>query len=217
MAITLAVGTTVEIASAYGASKAMSAITNANPGVATLEAAHGIVEGDYFEVTTSGWQRLANRIVRAGTVSTNDVELEGVNTTSTTRYPAGTGAGTVREISTWVQIGQLSRDIAINGGEQQYADITTLDDVIDQQIPTRRSAVNVTLPLYFDPTLAYYSVVQDAAETAVLTAVRFVYPSGVIIVGNAYWSQLAFPTIEDSTLRGRIDLAVRGLTTLYTS
>jgi hypothetical protein len=212
MAITLAVGTTVEIASTYGAVKAMSALSNDNPGVATLEASHGILLGDYFEVT-SGWQRLTNRVVRAGTVSTNDVELEGVNTTSTTRYPAGTGTGSVREITAW----QLSRDLQVSGGDQQFGDITTLTDVIDQQIPTRRSPVEITLPLFFDPTLTYYAIVAAAAETATLTAIRFVYPNGVIVVGNAYWSQLEFPTIEDSTLRGRIDVALRGLSTLYTS
>jgi hypothetical protein len=216
MAITLAVGTTVEIASTYGAVKAMSALSNDNPGVATLEASHGILLGDYFEVT-SGWQRLTNRVVRAGTVSTNDVELEGINTTSTTRYPAGTGTGSVREITAWTQIGQLSRDLQVTGGDQQFGDITTLTDVIDQQIPTRRSPVSITLPLFFDPTLTYYSIVAAAAETATLTAVRFVYPNGVIVVANAYWSQLEFPTIEDSTLRGRIDVALRGLSTLYTS
>jgi hypothetical protein len=216
MAITLAVGTTVEIASTYGAVKAMSALSNDNPGVATLEASHGILLGDYFEVT-SGWQRLTNRVVRAGTVSTNDVELEGVNTTSTTRYPAGTGTGSVREITAWQQIGQLSRDLQVSGGDQQFGDITTLTDVIDQQIPTRRSPVEITLPLFFDPTLTYYAIVAAAAETATLTAIRFVYPNGVIVVGNAYWSQLEFPTIEDSTLRGRIDVALRGLSTLYTS
>lgn len=216
MAITLAVGTTVEIASTYGASKTMSAVTNADPAVATLEAAHGITTGNYIEVM-SGWQRLTNRIVRAGTVATNDVDLESVDTTSTSRYPAGTGTGSVRAITAWTQIGQLSRDLQVGGGDQQFGDITTLEDVIDQQIPTRRSPVTVTMPLFFDPSLGYFAVVKTAAETSTLTAVRFTYPNGTIIVANAYWSQLDFPTIEDSTLRGRIDLALRGLSTLYTS
>ena len=50
MAITLAVGTQVAIASAYGASKTMSAISNATAAVATLEASHGVIVGDYVEM-----------------------------------------------------------------------------------------------------------------------------------------------------------------------
>jgi hypothetical protein len=216
MAITLAVGTQVAIASAYGASKAMSAISNAAEAVATLEASHGVVENDIIEIT-SGWQRLNSRIVRADSVATNDVTLEDIDTSSTSRYPSGSGTGSVREITTWQNIGQLTRDFQITAGEQQFTDITTLDDVIDQEIPTRRSPVRVGLPLYFDPTQAYVPVVRTASETATLTAVRFTFPNGTKIYANAYWSFLDLPTIEGETLRGRIDLAIRGLTTLYTT
>lgn len=216
MSITLAVGTTVSIASAYGAAKTMSVLTNATEAVATLEASHGVVENDILEIT-SGWQRLTNRIVRADSVATNDVTLEDINTSSTSRYPAGSGTGTVREISTWVQIGQLTRDIQITGGEQQFADVTTLEDVVDQEIPTRRSPVRISLPLFFDPTQSYVTTVRSAAETATLTAVKFTYPTGAVLYANAYWSMQEIPTIEDSTLRGRIDLALRGMVTLYTA
>ncbi len=216
MAIYLAVGTTVAIASAYGASKTMSALNNATQAVATLEASHGVVAGDILDVT-SGWQRLTHRVVRAESVSTNDVTLDDVDTLNTALFPAGTGIGSVREITSWQQIGQLTRDIQVTGGDQNFADITTLDDVIDQEIPTRRSPVRITLPLFFDPALAFVPIVRNVAATNALTAVRFTYPSGAKLYANAYWSWLDIPTIEDSTLRGRIDLALRGLTTLYTS
>ena len=216
MAITLAVGTTVAIASTYGTSKTMSAITNASEAVATLEASHGVIATDILEIT-SGLQRLTNRIVRAKTVSTNDVTLEGINTSSTTNYPAGSGAGSVREITAWTDIGQLTRDISISGGEQQFADVTTLTDVLDQQVPTRRSAISIALPIYFDAALAYVTTVRAAADSATPTAVRFVFPNGTKIYANAYWTYQDFPTIEGDTLRGRIDLALRGASTLYTS
>ena len=100
MSISLPNGAIVSIASGYGASKVMSVLTNANPAVATLEASHGVATGDYIEVT-SGWSRLTDKIVRAGTVSVNDVPLEGYNTSLTSIYPAGTGTGSVREITGW--------------------------------------------------------------------------------------------------------------------
>ena len=54
MSVKLPTGTTFAIATAYGASKTMSAVTNANPGVATLEAAHGVVLGDFMEKPARG-------------------------------------------------------------------------------------------------------------------------------------------------------------------
>lgn len=216
MAITLAVGTQVAIASAYGVSKAMSAITNASEAVSTLEVGHAIAVNDIMEVT-SGWQRLNARIVRASAVATNNITFDDIDTSSTARYPVGSGTGSIREISTWQNIGQLTRDLQITGGEQQFADITTLDDVIDQEIPTRRSPIRVGLPLYFDPTLAFVNTVRTVSENATLTAARFTFPNGTVIYANGYWSWQEIPTIEGETLRGRIDLALRGLTTLYTS
>lgn len=216
MAITLAVGTTVSIASTYATAATITAITNASEAVATLSASHGVLANDIIEVT-SGWQRLTNRVVRAKTVSTNDVTLENINTTSTTYYPAGSGTGSVREITAWTQITQLTREINFSGGDQQYADITTLDDVIDQQIPTRRSPITVSLPIYFDGGLSWVTTVRTAMDTSTLTAVRFSFPNGAKLYGNAYWTYQEVPTIEGDTLRGRVDLTFRGLTTYYTS
>jgi hypothetical protein len=42
MSVRLPNGATIAMGSTYGAVKALSAFSNANPGVATLEASHGI-------------------------------------------------------------------------------------------------------------------------------------------------------------------------------
>jgi hypothetical protein len=214
MAITLAVGTTVAIASAYAASKTMSAITNDANAVATLEASHGVAAGEFVEVT-SGWDRLNSRIVKATAVATNDVTFGTIDTSSTSRYPNGSGTGSVREISTWTNIGQITKDIQVGGGEQRYADITTLADVIDKQIPTRRSPITVTLPLFYDNDLGFVATVRSVAETATATAVRFTYPDGTVLVANAYWSYQEVPTIQDDTLRGSIDMTFAALPAVY--
>lgn len=206
MAITLATGTLVAIASTYGSSSNMTAITNAASAVATLAAAHGVVVGDFLEVT-SGWDRLNGRIVRVSAVATNDVTLEGINTTSTSLYPAGTGTGSIRRITAWTNLSQITSSISVGGGEQQFADITTLTDRTQKQIPTVRGAVNVTLPTFDDPSLAWYNTVLTASDTAVATGVRMIFPNNSRLVANAYWSLQPVPTIEDSTLRGSISLS----------
>lgn len=206
MAITLAVGTAVSIASTYGTTSAMSAITNAANAVATLAAAHGVIVGDFVEVT-SGWSLLDGRIFRVSAVSTNDVTLEGAVTTSTTNYPAGTGTGSVRRITAWTQITQLAAGIQTSGGDQQFADVTTLQDRTQRQVPTRRSPISVTLPGFFDQSLGWVATVRTASDSAVATGMRMVYPNGSRTVANAYWTLNDVPTIQDETLRSSISLA----------
>ena len=216
MSVTLAIGTQIQIASGYGSSKTMSAISNASAAVATLESLHGVSGGDYVELT-SGWGRLNGRVVRALSVSTNDVTLEGIDTSSTSRYPAGTGTGSVREISGWTTVSQITRNIQVSGGGQQFADISDLEDVLDKRIPTTRSPIDVSLPLYFDPTLSWWATVLAASEAATPYAVRMLFPNGAKLVANPYWSLQEVPTIEDSTLRGRIDLSFSAAPKTYST
>ena len=90
-------------------------------------------------------------------------------------------------------------------------------DVLDKRIPTTRSPIEVGLPLYFDPTLSWWATVLAASEGSTPLAVRFVFPNSSKLVANAYWSLLEVPTIEDSTLRTRIDLSFSATPKTYTS
>lgn len=214
MAITLATGTLVAIASTYGSSVNMTAITNASSAVATLAGGHSVVVGDFLEVT-SGWDRLNARIVRVSAVSTNDITFEGIDTSSTSLYPAGTGTGSIRRITAWTNLSQITSDINVSGGEQQFADITTLTDRTQKRIPTVRGAVSVTLPFFDDPSLSWYGTVRTASDTATATAVRMIFPNNSRLVANAYWSLQTVPTIEDSTLRASISLSFAADPTRY--
>lgn len=214
MAITLAIGTTVSIASTYGTASTMSAVTNANPAVATFGAAHGFIVGDILHIT-SGWDLLNNRVVRVSVVATNDITLEGVNTVSTDNYPAAGGAGSAREITAFTEVTQITRNFNVSGGEQQYADVSTLKNRDDQRIPTSRSAVDVTLPLYDDPSLAYVASIN--AADAVATGGRFVYPSGGRTLFSGFWTVGQVATVEDSTLRNAANISFAARPIRYTT
>lgn len=205
MAVTKAVGTGVDVASTYGTAVNMTAITNATQAVATLAAGHGVVAGDYLEIT-SGWGRLNGRIVRALSVSTNDVTLELINTTDTATYPAGTGTGTIRRITAWLNITQRTPNFATGGGEVVFADISDLSDSEERKLPVRRTATDLTLPGYFDLSLGWVATVRAASESSLPTGVRIRYPNGNKLVAPAYWSFADVATIEDFTLRDNISL-----------
>lgn len=205
MAITKAVGTGVDVASAYSAAINMTAITNAAEAVATLAAAHGVTAGEYIELA-SGWGKLNGRVVRAKTVSTNDVTLEGINTSNLTDYPTGTGTGTIRRITAWLNITQRTPNFGSGGGEVVYADISDLSDSEERKLPVRRSAVDLTLPGYFDLSLSWVATVRAASDSSTPTGLRVRYPNGNKMVANAYWSFADVATIEDFTLRDSISL-----------
>lgn len=194
MSVALPNGSIVSIASGYGAEKDMTAVSNASEAVATLEASHGVVENDYLEVT-SGWSRLNARIVRADSVSTNDVTLEDINTTSTTLYPAGTGTGTVREISGWTQLSQIL-GVSSTGGEQQFATYQFLEADAEVRIPTSKSAAGITFTIADDPTLAGYILAKTANDDRLPRAVKIVLANGAILLYNAYVSLSTVPSLN---------------------
>jgi hypothetical protein len=185
MAITKTTGLQLAIASTYGSSKTMSAVSNASTGVATLQSSHGVLEGDIMEVT-SGWKRLNNRIIRAGTVATNDVNLEGVSTSSTSDYPAGEGVGSIREITAWTSITGLRPDFTTSGGGFEQLDGTEVDDLRRIIIPGLAEPVVWTFPFHWPAASGWQTVVESAARGG--TPVAFRISLGTKrIYGNAYW------------------------------
>lgn len=186
MSIRIPNGALVHIASGYGAWKTMSAVTNANPAVATLEASHGIIVGDIMEVD-SGWSRLGDRIVRASVVSTNDVSLEGIDTTLTSIYAAGSGIGRVREVTGWTQLDQILNSNS-SGGETQFLEYQLLEADGQRRIPTTKSAMGLTFSVADDPTKAGQILAKEANDDRLQRAVRVTLPSGALIFYNAILS-----------------------------
>lgn len=198
MSVSLPNGALIAIAASYGASKNMTALTNANPGVATLEAAHGVSTGDFLEVT-SGWSRLTNKVVRAGTVATNDVPLDGINTTLTSIYPAAGGTGTVREITGWTQLSQILSSSS-SGGEQQFLEYQFLESDAQKRIPTFKSAAGISFTIADDPTQPGYQLASAANDDRLPRAVRVTLPNGSIILYNAYISLNKTPSLTVNEL-----------------
>ena len=210
MARTLTTGTLFAIASTYGASVTMSALTNATEAVATLGASHGVLAGDWLELT-SGWGRLNGRIVRAKTVATNDVTLEGINTVGA-NFPGGQGIGSVRRIANatgWTNLSQVRADgISSSGGEQQFIDLTEVDDEDSREAPTIRSPQRINLITHDDITLPWYATVLAADEAKSPVGVRITFRNGSKLVANATWSIARVPQIGgNDVLKTPISLA----------
>jgi len=214
MAITISTGTGVDVAKTYGTSYNITAITNAVEAVATHQVGHGLVVGDIIEIT-SGWGRLDKRLARVKTVATNDITLEGINTSSTTLFPAGGGTGSSRKITAWDEITQI-KEMSVGGGEQQYADVTTITDVTAKQAPTIRSAVALNLTVMDDPALAWYPTVNALSESAGVAGVRMRFPNGSKLFGNGYWSLQKTPNVaKNEAITAKVDVSYISEATRY--
>lgn len=191
MSVQTGAGSILLIASALAAAKTMSAISNAAEAVATLEASHGVGVGEYIKIT-SGWGELNGRTVRVSAVATNDVTLEDVNTTDTSRYPPGSGAGSVREVTTWTEITEIKADsFTTSGGDQQFTDASPLSSTVDRQLPTTKGAYNVGWEV-MDVSAGFY-----AARDASATPTPFRISKGTVnTVGTAIFSVSEVPKIS---------------------
>ncbi|MBI4291325.1 MAG: phage tail protein [Betaproteobacteria bacterium] len=195
-AIALPNGSLVAIAASYGDAKTMSAVTNADPGVGTFAASHNLEINDIVEIT-SGWSRLTDKVVRlgaGGSPPANMFSLDGIDTTLTSIYPAGSGVGTVREILTWTQLSQILESTS-SGGEQQFLDYQLLEADAAKRIPTFKSPAGLSFKVADDPTLAGYILASEANDDRLCRAVRLTLPSGAIIYYNAYISLNKTPSL----------------------
>lgn len=186
MSVSLPNGTVLSIASGYATSKNMTAISNATEAVATLEASHGLVIGDYVEVT-SGWSRLTGRIMKVKAVATNDVTFTKMNTSNVASYPAGAGVGSVRKISGFTPIQQIT-NTSKDGGEQQFATYQFLEADTEGRLPTIKSASGMTIQIADDPDLPGFPLLQTANDDRAPRAIKGVLPNTKEILYNGYVS-----------------------------
>lgn len=215
MAIYKVQGSSLAIGSAFGTTRNMTAVSNAAEAVATLEASHGIAVNEIFHVVSSGWQRMNDRVFRAKAVATNDVTVEGFNTTSTTDYPAEEGIGSVREISTWTPITQLLADISSSGGGFRKSEVTQLSDIRVKQITTLAEAVVLQFKVHFDPALPWFATVLAAARSGNSFPYRITYPSGAKEYGSAIWGFNSQGVPENGVLVATLDLDIQSDSTIY--
>lgn len=216
MSVSLPDGAVISFGTTLGTSKTMSALSNASEAVATLEASHGVVENDII-ILTSGWSRLNGRVVRADSVSTNDVTLEDINTTSTTNFPAGQGTGSIVEVTAWTQIQQVLT-ATFSGGEQEFTDYRFLEDSFRRQIPTTKSPMTLTLSIGDDQSLSHWSALVSADEARTSKAVRIVLPSGAVIYFPAIITFNPNPSLTvGEVMANQVTMSLQAQMTRYAS
>lgn len=201
-------GSTFSLVTTLAASTAVSAITNATPAVATAAAGHGFVAGD-FGLLMCGWSNLDSQVIKAGTVSSNDIPLVGVDTTSTVRFPAGGGVGTLQELSAYTQITGIG-DFNTSGGEQQYLEKQFLEADTIESMPTVRSSYKLALVLADDTTKPWYAPLKKNSDEKTLSVFRLQFRDGSMVFYVGYPSLAPAPDIKVNDMVAiKLDIAVK--------
>ena len=215
MAFGLPDGSILSFGTTLGSSKTMSAISNASEAVATLEASHGVVENDIL-IITSGWLKLNKRIARADSVATNDVTLEDINTASTSVYPAGSGVGSIREVTAWTQIPYI-KDFQGQGGEQQTVVEEFLDSDDQYEFFTSRTPRRYNMGVaYQGPSATHFPLLRAASDAKTETAFRIVFPDSSVTYFLAVQAFDVVPTMNKGQVQvNNLVLLVRAEPTTY--
>lgn len=215
MAVSLPNGSIVSIASGYGSAKTITAISNADPGVATA-AAHGFTDGDIIEVT-SGWSRLTDKIVRVDGSTTGTFELEGIDTTLTSIYASGGGTGSAREITGWTQLAQITSSTS-SGGDQQFLDYQFLEADAAKRIPTFKNPAGIEFTVADDPSLPGFILAKAANDDRLARAVRVTLPNGSFLYYNAFISLSTIPSLTvNQLMTNQVTLSLLAEPTRYAS
>lgn len=215
MAIQLPDGSILSFGTTLGSSKSMTAISNASEAVATLESSHGVIENDII-ILTSGWLKLNKRLARADSISTNDVTLEDINTSSLSRFPGGSGTGSIVEVTAWTQLPYV-KDFQGSGGEQQTVTEEFLDSDDQYEFFTSRSPRRFNCGIaYQGPTATHFPLIRALSDARTETAFRLVFPDGSVTYFLAVPSFDVVPTVSKGAVQvNNLTLLVRAEPTTY--
>lgn len=204
MALYFPEGSSQQFSQTFVAAKTISAMTNANPCVATATA-HGYATGDEILLTTP-WEDATDTVYKVEVVDANSFKILGLNTSNTNYYPSGSNTGTAQKISTWVAIPQVLT-IAGSGGDARFTDVQLLAKRNAIKVPTGFNATTVTLSLAHDPTLSAYQTMLDISRSLSKVAFKQVISGGAVTYGYGYLSVSEMPKLNSNQVNA-VDAAM---------
>jgi hypothetical protein len=195
---TLPDGARLFLGTALATEVSITAITNANPAVASA-VAHGYTDGDYIALT-SPWAQLDGMILRVEGSTTDAFDLGGFDTTNTTNFPAETNTAKAKKVTTWLEIPKITQP-AMDGGDQQFYQFQYLAERIQRQIPTVKNAKKLSMRTTDDggdTDIFKALVAADASLTP--QAIKLVLANGSEIVYMMYVGFDKHPSLDQGQM-----------------
>lgn len=179
----------VAMQSALAAADTISAITKANPAVATATA-HGLNNGDYVVLTVQGMYQLDGKVVRVANKTTDTFECEGVDSTNYDTFSSGTA-----EAITFGTSITTATSMAASGGDFDFIDTTTIHTNRKTQVPGQANPQTYTFDNLWDVSNAGQVAMKAASDQQAQRAFKFTFgTSGPIMVFTGYVGFTNAPT-----------------------
>ncbi|MDC9615601.1 phage tail protein [Xenorhabdus khoisanae] len=170
MAYNIPNGSRVYIASKYEGEIKITAASNAEEVVLTVESSTGIADGDIVHVN-SGWKK-ASGAYRVLAVTENSITLEGLDTTDKNTFPVAGGAGSLKKVLAWEVMPQVMT-LSTEGGDQQTQEVQFLEDEQAETIDTYKSGVVQVYTFAHDAKLPIRKLLMKLDDSKQITAIRF--------------------------------------------
>lgn len=193
MAYAFPEGAQILFSQTFAAAKTISALTNANPAVAT-STAHGYADNSEI-LLASGWEDATDTVFKTGAIDANSFQVKGLNSTNTSFYTPGSGTGSAMLISNWVSIPQVLT-IGTTGGDPKMTTISPLARRNDINVPVGFNASSVTLTLGHDPSNANFQTMQDISRSLTKVAFKLLLSGGATSYGYGYMSVSEVPQLN---------------------
>lgn len=186
-------GATFNFANTFASAINITALSNANPAVAT-STAHGLSTGDEI-LLTSGWEDATQSVYQVTVIDANSFSIKGLNTSNTQFYAAGAGVGTAQKISGWTAIPQVL-SISTSGGDPRFTTISPLAKRNSINVPTGFNPTTITLSLGHDPSNAAYQTMLGIARGLTTVAFKLALSGGGTSYGYGYMSVNETPSLN---------------------
>ena len=173
-------GTKVYYSTTFASAKTISGITNASPAVAT-STSHGFSDLDPI-LLLSGWEDANNTVWEVDQLTADTFGITGLDSTSTTYYPAGSGAGSAQKVSGWVEVPQILA-VASNGGGPKFNTVSPLGTRNDIKVPVGFEAASIDLEIGYDPTNATQVAMAGITRAFTKCAIKLWIPCGGRLYG----------------------------------
>lgn len=190
-------GSSQQFSQTFAGAKTISAISNANPAVATCTG-HGYSTDDEI-LLTSGWEDATDTVWRITVIDANSFSIQGLDASNTSFFPAGTGGGSAQKISGWVTIPQVLT-ISGSGGDARFTDVAPLSKRNAIKIPTGFNATSATLTLAHDAANANYKTMVGISRNLSKVAFKQVISGGAVTYGYGYLSVSEFPKLNNNSV-----------------
>ena len=195
MALYFPEGSVQNFSQTFASAKNITALTNANPAVAT-SVAHGYTTGDEI-LLTSGWEDATDTVYKVTVLTADTFSIDGLDTTNTSFFPAGTGTGTAQKISGWTSIPQVLT-ISGSGGDARFTDVQLLSKRNAIRVPTGFNATSITLTLAHDAANANYKTMLNISRNLSKVAFKQVISGGAVTYGYGYLSVSEMPVLNSN-------------------